>query len=628
MFNNWKQEFDWVSGLDSTGNTYYYQQDRQNYDISFAEDSLYENFRYNKCLSGTCWSYVDSLEDIYKLDIYTGDGIGICNYYTEFDSIEEFMYNLYPVDLIIDENTDTGQSFYQLDNTILRPEYRILFTNQINENENLVYKLNNIYKLEPDELLTENDSFRYKLYCKSGTYKDKQFSLSGGTAFPIYGEDSTYFESESFLLRHIINYDIMLTGQTSSDCAKFVFVDYDLARKQLTENSSLYDSLTISIITGNTNYITYGDESYVIENSGYSSIDYNYVTGYTNTTTSTSTANIYNESGVTYIKVSANFIKDDNYYINLIVDGTYLNYKGFIDSTLSSGDLIALVETIPDYVLYNCINSTSITYSIENLQITNDDSTLSIVNAINVSPFNRFLTSYYINTNTMLLSAKTYEYFKYFDYDSLEFETDSTFNFSTDNNYINYKLQPFLYRINTIFDSSYTLYNNFTLSAFTIDTSLSGYYKIIPDNILEMENFREFTYLKLSGTSSSSNSLLLEKHDDYLLIESGTTPLLISNIDNLLTISDLLYNNYNSDLQNNIYKNVSGSYGQILSEDTTITDNITGIVYRDNNRFVCKIYDKDDINLSYNVSELVGIGTDKKTKFPLFLFDDDFESEI
>ena len=115
MFDIWKQEYDWTSGIDLSGNTYYYQKNRQQYTTSDILDSLYETFRYNKCLSGTCWSYINSLENIYKKDIYTGDNDSNYNIYTEYDAIEEFIENFYSVDIIVDENTDiTGKSYYQL----------------------------------------------------------------------------------------------------------------------------------------------------------------------------------------------------------------------------------------------------------------------------------------------------------------------------------------------------------------------------------------------------------------------------------------------------------------------------------------------------------------------------------
>jgi len=636
MIDIWKQEFDWTLDT-SSGNTYYYQKNRQQYYVRDVIDTTYETFRYNKCLSGTCWSYINSLEDIYKVDLYTGDGYSNYNVYTEYDSIEEFFPNFYAVDIIVDEDTDLTKQFYKFDNVIIKPGYRIQFINQVDSTENLIYTVGNTYFLNPTNLLdTREQSYRFKTYCKSGTYKDKQFTLSGSTGatyFPISGESMYFVESESFLLRHFVDYDIMLTGQTSGDCAKIIFTDYDLARKQLSENSSLYNELTITIETGSTNYILYEDISYIIVNSGYSSIDYNYVSGYTNTTSATTTANIYNDSGTTYVTTATNFIKNDDFYINLkIYDSsgyTYLDYKGFIDSSLSTSTIIALKDYIPNHVLYEPIHNTAITYEIENLQYTNNDDTSTIVDAINSSPFNKFISAVYYNSTTMTLTATTYNYLNYFDYDGLTFTfTPSSYTFNTYNNYINYQLQPFMERIYSGFTTSYTTYNSFALSAFTLDISLSGYTKITPDNVDEMEYFRQSTYVTLSGLSSSIVSLILKKYDTYLLVESGVTNLsIITNINTLGDISNLLYSGFTTSLPNNVYKNVAGAYGQILSEDSTVRNYSSGIIHRNDNRFIFKIYNKDDEKLTYYPSDLVGIGTDLKTMFPLFLFDDDFEYE-
>ncbi|HOY91209.1 MAG TPA: hypothetical protein PK891_05790, partial [Bacteroidales bacterium] len=188
-------------------------------------------FRLNKYLTGITFTYVNSLEDIYKRDIMTGDGYSIVCMYNEYDVIDRAMKNIIFVDVASDVNINLNyvgrdgkiypQQWKVIDGVKLKSGHLVLLKNQDNDIENDIYVVTNKHFLENTNYLsTREKSNKFSCSVKLGTNADKQYFLSGSTAlasinngygFPISFEPKTFIKGDSYIIKHLISYNLYNT---------------------------------------------------------------------------------------------------------------------------------------------------------------------------------------------------------------------------------------------------------------------------------------------------------------------------------------------------------------------------------------------------------------------------------
>jgi hypothetical protein len=638
--NRWSRKFDWIK----SGTTYIQQVQSVLYDENqfIAVGDIY--FKLNKYLTGVTFTYINSLEDIYKRDLMTGDGYSLVNMYNEYDVIDRVLKNFVEVDAAADINIDLTKQVNIVGNSIagvtLKPGHLVLLKNQNPEFNNDVYIVNEEYYLENAGYLSSKEkSDKFSCVVKLGLNFDKHFYLTNnGFDFPTTLEPKYFIEGNSFLLKNLIKYNMYntSTGTTS----KIIFTDYDVARKQLVDNFELYyDIMTdIDSTTLPSNYVTINYHKDV----------YNIRSGIFNTFSGVTTSGITNSgiSNNTYIMISIPFFDClDEDYINLkifdISGNTILDMNTFV-KTVQYGYII-LEDTIPNYILTDLNNNI---FTVRNLQVSTDWNDV-ILNLSN-TPYSYYYSlsaKTYTSTYNFKIKPKEYNYNKYFDYDGLtfNFSDESNFNyFYTLNHYINYKLYDRLNSINIGFTTGFTFFNEYLLNVSTyeyfddkirITTTLTG-----------MTNFfKPYTYVYASGIKSdySSNEptqrVIVYSVDDYeVVIEApskwiknpASILLSIQNIDGLKNISDLLYEVYMNDSydwyikkSDNERKYIAKAYAKLLSQSDYFRKNITGLLYEnDNNEFVLNLYETDsnkDPNLYFYTKDLVFIGSDRKSRLPV-----------
>ena len=208
MYDLWNPNFYWnsvqfsgststgltFSGSTSTGLTYWIQTPKYIPTATYYDD-IY--FKYQKCLSGITYTYINTLEDIYKTDyLVSDDGISIYNMYTEYDIIDHFLKNLNYVDIATYTNISINSTQKVIDNITLKPNHKILLMVQNNLNENDVYVVNSNGILTLNTDLSSNiNSDKYKAYCRLGSSFDKQLFLDTlNPTFPITGETKNFRE--------------------------------------------------------------------------------------------------------------------------------------------------------------------------------------------------------------------------------------------------------------------------------------------------------------------------------------------------------------------------------------------------------------------------------------------------
>lgn len=350
----WKEIFEWYSEENIPGFISYKQKKREIHNDNFILNSRYLNFNWSNYLCGVTFSYYHENDDIYKKSIVTGDSENIINFYNPYDVIKEFYSNIHSVDIACDFNVFTGRKYYKLDDTNVKPGNRILLFENINSRDNGIYIVNNNYFLErTEDLSNEDKTFRYQLYCRSGTYGGKYFYLEPdeNNEFPVDGDYINFNIGRGLLLKNIINYDLY------SDNSKIIFTDVDIARKSLDKNYNLYENVELignSVETLTPFIIEYKDIIYKIKLSSTTEYsDFYNIDKY----------NIYNSNGNTHIKVSKEFPKNKNDYVNLklfyneienpFIDNSYLNIYSFIKE-IKNDNLITISDYIPNYILnYN-----------------------------------------------------------------------------------------------------------------------------------------------------------------------------------------------------------------------------------------------------------------------------------
>jgi hypothetical protein len=148
-----------------------------NYD-AIDIDSIY--YKYHKCISGVCYTYVRDIEDIYEGFPLVSDNWGNNSYnlYNEFDIIDEFFSNTSDVEVAYNQNLDLNNRYNDLDGAILREGTRVLLMAQDDVVELGVYTVQYDNKLvKTDEMDTYDKVFRYKAHVGAGNYIDEEIHI-------------------------------------------------------------------------------------------------------------------------------------------------------------------------------------------------------------------------------------------------------------------------------------------------------------------------------------------------------------------------------------------------------------------------------------------------------------------
>lgn len=629
--DKWNIKFDWYL----SGSTWIQIDRNEQYNENrfISIDDIY--FKNQKYLDGVSYTYINKLEDIYKRDLLTGDGYSVYNMYNEYDTIDRIFQNIKIVDIAARTNIDITKQWYKINNIQLKPDHLILLSNQDSEFENDVYKVTKQYFLEnADFLSTRTKSDKFNVSVKMGTYKDKQFYLvNNGLKFPITNEPKYFIEGNSFILKHLIKYNLYNTSSNSAVTSKIIFTDYEIARKQLSVNYSLYQDVTFLIsttapVTSDYFQITHHHDTFVIR-SGLT----------TNNNFSGNTNQIYNNthplSGGTTINVSSPFITNVGDYISLVISSgstTYLSMDTFIKK--STNDIIVIEDLIPNRILRYL---SDMKFTILNYNIASSWTEAITFLTLN-TPYSRFydIISLSIGSfNSINISTKEYIYDKYFDYNDITFKVVNgsvSDSFGSFNNYIKYNLYSRLYDANpSVFTTSFSFFNSFNTTAFSWSYTDDSRIKLSFTNSGDTSYFREYTYVYLNADTTKKVMIWKIDNDDIYLERppswsSSTGISQINNIDGLYNISQILqevYINVDYDWyiskKDNIRREICSSYATLLNEKETFRRNVTGLLYENNlNKFILKLYDLDnDQQLSFTTIELMYLGSDKKTRIPV-----------
>lgn len=619
MINIFDINFQWIqSGITSgsTGLTWIQVPSLEPYE---NVTDLRENyFNYQKCTSGVCYQYVTELDDIYQKNINVGNNNYIKNFYNEFDLIEEFMKNFTYVDICVDDEIDTTKRYTRLDNILLKSNNRILIKNQSDKTKNGIYQISNSGLLEPtDDLSTTDKSFRFSTQVKNGTYKDKQlFLINSGNSFPTTYENKEFIEKRSYIIKNKFWYNMEQTGTTSDIVPKLLFTDYEIARKSFTKNSEYYDDTTL------TTSISYDNYTHILAPKSQNG----------------SISLIKTYSGHTLIEGNSGSFSSNEFILLEIVSGdTILKYHTYIYDVVGSDVLLS--KNIPTEILESLkIQYPSSTYYLYK----NKGSNMEEIINNGETPFSDFL--FYSGTT---LYAKDSVLNHYINFDSVSIDGNPL---TTDNFYITYNLFNHLNAINsTVFSSSYPIIDSSSLSI--TSTGITSGNTLMYIYSTDTEGFYPYTF---SYVNSAINTLIKEvSENEYVILEipigydSGST---ISSLDNINQLEDI------SDILNDVYLNsgttyyrkrsdnerriICGAYGEILSNNIDIQTGTTGIVLQnENDIFELRLFNVEsyennglnsgsttmDKNMTYRPVDLLKIGYDKKTRFPIPIFQNNIQ---
>lgn len=639
--NKWSRKFDWIKN----GVTYYQQDRSEKYSDNrfISVGDIY--FKLNKYLTGVTFTYINSLSDIYKRDLLTGDGYSIVNMYNEYDVIDRFLKNIVFVDTSSNSNVDLNLQWTKIDGVTLKPGHLVLLFNQDSEFQNDIYEVTNQYFLRnANLLLTRELSDKFSCSVKMGSNADKQYFLTNnGLEFPVTFEPKYFIEGKSFILKNLIKYNLYNSASNSAITSRIIFTDYDFARKQLDKNYSLYNSTNITIdqnVLPTVNFfieIDYHKEKYIIRSL---------TPGKTLSDSANSILITNNYSGITSVPITDLDVNIGD-FINLQINNTgstlLLTLNTFVKDiiTISGKSYLFMEENIPNRILKDLENNI---YTLNNLNVS--DTWKDAINKFtNYTPYNDFynIISGVTNSYTSLsIVTKECKHNLYFDYDGISFKfVDNVQNiilkwFNTSNQYIKYKLLERLNEINPlIFTSSFTgITNDYLLTGFNYSYNDNNKIRILSSVSGLTQIFKPYTYLTVNG---SEKTIIYDVNEYEILIErplqwslSDLEPALISiqNIDGLGNISDILYEIYmNNQLTTGWYaqrtdnerKYVAKTYAELLTKNTLFRKNVTGILYEnENNEFLLKLYDiENDKNLYFSTIELVFIGADRKSRLPV-----------
>ena len=632
----WKPYYFWKSG-----STYTWEQTlHPNNFYGKANKNVY--FTNEKCLSGITFSYIISLDNIYQKNVMTGeDEYSLYNQYNQFDVIDRVTKNYSKTDIAVDYNVDLTKTYHKLDNALIRPGQQILLFGQTNQTDNDIYTVTDNYKLENSGLLSSTTtSDKHYSYINLGTYKDKfMYLYYTGSTSPISGEIKIFTEGTSFILKNITTYNL-------TSINKIIFTDYNIPRKMV--DYTVLNDIEFDITAGG-NFVSYS-QTYK-HDIHTSTID----------STHTSTDYIWIIDGVLsgvswdakdtmiYTSNSGLFSDDDYIKITFPVNDTLI-YKGHIKQ--ADGNWLRLYDNIPPHI-FNNVNGDE--YLIDNLSRSTSlwsNMATTLDRFSNDAPASYFYdVTYDLNSDpaTVTISPKQFEYHKHFNHRELEleFKVDGLYSgftgtFPTTNQFIDYKIYETLQEVNSItYNSGYTIYNTNTLT-FAQITLIDWHHTMLyitPITTAHLLNFKEYTYVDVYTSIGTEKAMIVKITNNQIILErpvnfgiSEPTLYSITNVNELKNISDILYEVYlNNDYDWYIKKSdftcrkICKVYGEIFDDSnlkyelTGTTSGVTGIIFESEyDNYVFKLYDNEnDSALTYQPSDILVLGQDLKTKFPV-----------
>jgi len=535
-----------------SGNTYYtYNDDNYTINNTTKIEDIY--FNYTQCFDGICYQYVIDTFDIYNTSLMTGDGYSINNMYNEYNVIDEYLPNIYMVDVATNEKINFNNSHHKLDNTKLKIGHKILIFDQNDATKNDIYIIDKNYMLINSDLLTERDkSFRAKIVPNIGDNAHKQYFLNNvGNQFPIKGEEKTFTVAHSYIVKNKIDYDIFNTaltyeydvsGNSISNPNKILFTNYKAARTMSETNNWNSINIPLSPFPISVKYLNY---EFNINNTG---IIY-----------TEDTNGIENISGETILNITnANTLYSVGDSLSLNLKHGIAGFSGWeFEPTNSDFNLLTTVKevtsstltlnnTIPDWILDDFY--TSYRYRLRNIHYT--DNISEYYDYFNISPFGEILKFNSGSTLTIEVD-ETSDHFKYFDYNLITFEHNAlSYNLTTENQYQNYKLLPFLNDLSNVpNDVPNIVYDTFSLSSFDVTIEeifdyqndehsqnptndyypiQSSRYKITPNDKSVLKHFKPYTYINYVDGNISFNFVYDVDGGDTITLPFNGTNLFVS----------------------------------------------------------------------------------------------------
>lgn len=501
---------------------------------------------------------------------------------------------------------------------------------------------------------------------------------------------------DSYILKHKLNYNTNCENEWSGVTYGILFTDYDLARKTQSKNAEVFSGITISenindivslkinhygeeyelnvdsawkhtelVLTGNTigsggatfmndgkyqlYYIPPGDTSKfsegdifniyfhdIIEITG--NIDWTHFGPSGETWIVTGTT----ENGISYQVTGTTTINGfssgtTTYTVNDIIP--ILKYRA--TSVEIGSNYVKFDKKVQDYI-YNTIIKSSIdyntvSYTIESLNYS-DGSFHGIKYILEETKWGKYF-DIIASDNDLIINPIPNKEDLYFDYDNIiiTLESLSTLIYTFDTNclYVKYKLDEFLYQLNSGFNSGTIInYDN----SCTINNISNN--NITLNTISDIEYFTSYTYVNVNSylclitSIDSDNGIISVMPPTGVTLSSETS---IQNLNTIEDISNILYSvyvnidNFNVDgyrkLNEQQRKNIYYAYSFIIQNidiNSHIRSYITGILYENENKvFTLKIYKPSEITdsrLTYIPTEIVKIGINNKTTIPIKIF--------
>lgn len=639
--NNWV-----LSGMSSgwTGMTWIANELEDN---DYVSDLRNNYFSYQKCISGVTYKYVISLNDIYNKGLSSSDSsYYVQNFYNEYDVISKYMTNFSYVDVCAgNSDIQLNKRQTKIDGVLLKTGMRVLVINHPYKPWNGIYELdyNGYLIIQEDEIATVDKSYRYSVYIKSGdVYKGKQFFLlSSSTTYPTTYETKDFVLGRSHIVKNRFTYNLFQTGTTSDIVPKLLFTDYEIARHSLGQNAELYDIITDSSVlaisydigTGGTFAVSdlgtsasvTGDISHIEFDSGHTIIR--------NATLYTSHVNKYVQ-----FTINHDSLPSDTYLLKYF---TFLHeVKPYNSATPTSG--VVGIDQIPTYVYSDIIKKyTGCTYTVK---ISDSD---NVYRVENMTPFSKFM---YYSGGTTEIAPMNNDSFYYIDFCDLSIDGTS---FSTDNLYIKYTLYNQLNTIDSSFDATYEIKTPPGSGIVPTSTGLTSGGTYIQLDTTDTDYFVKNTYAYVNNDTDNKTLIVDVISGSTVYIETGKTWTFdtITEINTLYQLSDvssILYNvykntegSYYTKRPDNQRRDICGAYGDILSTNLDITGLTTGIILQNtDSKFELRLFNTEcygnngndsgsttmDKNLVYIPTDLLKVGFDKKTAFPLPIFSENIQS--
>ena len=577
-------------------------------EIFELDNYFFNNNRYTfNSLSGVCFNSVNSLNDIYKIDNLTGNGIATTFFYSDNNLILHNYQNSRFVDYAIDYNIDISSKIYSLNDgstdIMLKNGMRFLLFNQTDIRLNGVYYLNNNSLILDVDLITTENSYKYKTCCVYGKYINVVFYLNNklNNTFPTNTENKSFSIGDSYMIKSSIYYDYTKDIYPN----KMLFTDYSLAKNLVADNNLYYSAITIDNFSSIT-YLDFElpyDVSFRIYRSVYNGLDY-------------SISNIMYYSGSCFIELYGG--DESNVFINDEIKFWYgVNTKSLIKTSVKNkiGNIIELYDIIPNHVNYDLFRD--------------DDGGLMALTRCNYteSLINQYFDIELIS-NTLTITPK-FEQLYYCDITVID-DLLNTYKFNTNNSFSNYNIYDVLDLIdNNIFNTTYQINNksNTTNTYFIISSdnqtiTLSA----ISNNIFDLYSFVDLgNYFGIIYNVSGKIYKIMK------IGNTNTTPIskfeTVYNLETTSNLLNMLYYNKSKNVSN-IKDNVCEYYGNLLLADKNIQEVCSGLIYNKNQCLMFNLFENFEVDsrLKLQPMELYKISMDKKASTPLYLKIDSVDS--